>query len=298
MNTIPIPRPDHSALIPLATNACASPATKSAYAGALRAFFAWLPAGFPLSPNTVQVYRGYLSEEGKGAGSINMAMAAIKCLAREAASNGLMDQALADGIGRVRGVKILGTRAGNWLDADTARRLLALPDRATLQGRRDAAVLALVLGCGLRRAEAAGIEVQHVQPRDGRTLLVDFEGKGRRVGTVVMPVWAAAEVRGWLEAAGIEEGRVLRRVNKGDHIEGEDISPRGIYWIITGYASKMGIEMAPHDLRRTFAKLARAGGAPIEKIQRTLRHSSIVVTQRYLGTELDLVEPAGDYLGL
>ena len=67
---------------------------------------------------------------------------------------------------------------------------------------------------------------------------------------------------------------------------------------INGYARRLGVEVAPHDLRRTFAKLAHRGGAPIEQIQLTLGHASVQTTERYLGVQQDLTDAPCDRLGL
>jgi len=57
-------------------------------------------------------------------------------------------------------------------------------------------------------------------------------------------------------------------------------------------------KIAPHDLRRTFAKLAHKGGSGINQIQISLGHASIKATERYLGVEQDLTDAPGDHLGL
>jgi len=94
---------------------------------------------------------------------------------------------LAQAIARVPGVKRKGLRLGNWLDRDRAQRLLELPDTRTRKGTRDQAMLALLVDCGLRRAELAALRYEDIQQRDGRWVIVDLIGKGRRVRTVPMP---------------------------------------------------------------------------------------------------------------
>ena len=92
---------------------------------------------------------------------------------------------------------------------------------------------------------------------------------------------------------------VFRAVNKGDRVAGGGITPQAIYNIIVGYAEdlrKQGV--APHDLRRTFAKLAHKGGAAIDQIQLSLGHESIQTTEEYLGVEQDLTDAPCDHLGL
>jgi integrase len=173
---------------------------------------------------------------------------------------------------------------------------LKAPDTKTLRGRRGRALLALPIGCGLRRAEAAGLTFDHVQQRDGRYVLIDLIGKRDKVRSVPMPNWAKAAIDEWSSASGVSEGLAFRAVNKGDRVMGDGITPQAIYNIIVRYAEdlqKKGV--APHDLRRTFAKLAHKGGAAIDQIQLSLGHESIQTTEEYLGVEQDLTEAPCDH---
>ncbi len=114
-----------------------------------------------------------------------------------------------------------------------------------------------------------------------------------------MPSWAKACVDAWKAFAHLEEGFVFRRVNKGDNLMGEGVTPQAIRDIVNGYAEKLQNQgIAPHDLRRTFAKLAHKGGSPIDQIQLSLGHDSIQTTEKYLGVEQDLTDAPCDHLGL
>jgi integrase/recombinase XerD len=78
------------------------------------------------------------------------------------------------------------------------------------------------------------------------------------------------------------------------------LSAQGIYYIVRDAAKKAGLgTLAPHDLRRTMARLAREGGAPIEQIQMSLGHASVATTERYIGAQLQLRQgrAAGDFIG-
>ena len=99
--------------------------------------------------------RFHLEERGLASGTINVRMAAVRRLAFEAADSGLLSPELAAGIHRVKGVRKLGSRLGNWLTAGEASALLQVPNSQTLTGQRDPAILAVLLGCGLRRRELA-----------------------------------------------------------------------------------------------------------------------------------------------
>jgi integrase len=79
---------------------------------------------------------------------------------------------------------------------------------------------------------------------------------------------------------------------------GGAITSQTVYNTIAAYAERIGLRLAPHDLRRTFAHLARKADASIEQIQLTLRHASISTTERYLGTRQDLADAPSDRVRL
>jgi integrase/recombinase XerD len=141
--------------------------------------------------------------------------------------------------------------------------------------------------------------VEHVQQRDARWVIVDMHGKGGRVRTVPMPSWTKAAIDEWMAAAGFTAGRVFRPVNKGDNLAGESMTAQSIFETVKKYAAAIGVgNIAPHDLRRTFAKLAHKGRAALEQIQLSLGHASIQTTERYLGVRQDLTDAPCDHLGL
>jgi integrase/recombinase XerD len=177
--------------------------------------------------------------------------------------------------------------------------LLNAPDTSTLKGLRDRAILAILVGCGLRRSEAAALVVEHIQQRDGRWVVCDLLGKGNRTRTVPMPSWAQAAIDAWALAAGISAGRLFRAIHKGGYVNGEAMSDQGIADVVRTYAKECGFAaLAAHDLRRTFAKLAHKGGAGLDQIQLSLGHASIKTTERYLGVVQDLTDAPCDRLGL
>lgn len=278
-----------------------SPSTKRNYARALVDFLAWYRATGQsgLTRAVVQRYTATLQAENKSAANINQRLSAIRKLAREAAENGALPEATAQGILRVGGIRQEGRRAGNWLTRTQAEALLDAPPRDTLKGLRDRAMLAVFLGCGLRRQELATLTLAHIQQRDGRWVIVDLVGKRNKRRTVPMPSWCKALLDRWAAAAGLVEGCLLRPVNKGDRLAGEKMTPQAIYHQIIDYTATLGLgAIAPHDLRRTFAKLAHKGGAPLEQIQLSLGHASVQTTERYLGVEQDLTDAPCDRLGL
>ena len=284
----------------LVLDSLTSPHSKRAYEQALDVFQRWCvesgAAGFTRA--TVQAYRAALEAAGLSASSINIRLSAIRKLAAEAADNGLLAPEVASAVARVRGAKRHGARAGNWLTLDETERLLDLPHRATNKGKRDRALLALLVGCGLRRQELAGLRLEDIQQRDGRWCIVDLAGKANRIRTVPMPAWAKAAVDEWLAAAGFTAGLLLGSVNKGDRITGQGMSAQSIYEVVEAYGKELGAALAPHDVRRTFAKLAHRGRAPLEQIQISLGHASIQTTERYLGVQQNLTDAPCDHLGI
>jgi site-specific recombinase XerC len=246
-----------AAAIGMVLDSLPSEHSRRAYERALVDFFLWhRGAGRPqLSKAVVQRYAAELREAGMAASSVNQRLSAIRKLATEAADNGALDPQVANGIRAVKGARREGRRTGNWLTREEAQSWLSAPDRRTLRGRRDRALLAVLIGCGLRRSEAAGLTFEHIQQRDGRWVLVDLIGKRDKVRSVPMPTWAKAAIDEWSKASGVADRLVFRAVNKGDRVVGGGITPQAIYNTIVGYAGvleKKGV--APHDLRRTFAK--------------------------------------------
>jgi integrase len=224
---------------------------------------------------------------------------AIRKLAAEAADNGLLAPELAVGIGRVKSAKTQGIRTGNWLSQRQAQALLSAPAITTLRGLRDRAILAVLLGCGLRRSEVAALTFAHLQQRDGRWCIVDLVGKHGRVRTAPMPTWVKVAIDARASPAGVAEVYVFRSVNRADRVANVRLGEKVVWQLIKPYAEAAGVPgIAPHDLRRTRAKLCRAGGGELEQIQLLLGHASVQTTERYLGTNQDLVHAPNDAIKL
>ena len=151
--------PIGSRLKRLVLDSVSSPITRRVYNLGLDEFFAWYGReprpGFTKA--TVSAWRVALEARGLGAVSINVRITAVRKLAVEAADNGLLAPELANGITRVKGVASKGIRLGNWLSVQQAQTLLNTPDVTTTKGLRDRAILAVLLGCGLRRSEVAAL---------------------------------------------------------------------------------------------------------------------------------------------
>jgi integrase len=271
------------------------------YNFALDEFMNWCQlkrrAGF--SKATVSGWRASLEARGLGSSSINIRLSAVRELATEAADNGLLSPEMAASVLRVEGAKSKGVRVGNWLSLRQAQAILTAPDTGTVKGLRDRAIIAVLLGCGLRRSEVAAMTFDHVQERDGRWCVVDLVGKHGRVRTVPIPSWVKKAIDGWTNAAGVNGGRVFRPVNRADRPCGSHLGEKVIWQLFRTYSEQVGMPaLAPHDARRTCAKLCRAAGGDLEQIQLLLGHVSVQTTERYLGTRQDLVHAPNDRIKL
>jgi len=274
--------------------------SKDMYEKALNDFLDWYQdqGKTALTKAVVNEYKDHLKGLNYAPSSINQKLSAIRKLAVEASDNAMMDGQLALGVTRVKGVKSAGVRLGNWLTKDQAQKLVNSTDKTTLKGLRDRAILAVMIGGGLRRSEVAGLTFDHIQQREGRWVIVDLVGKGNRVRTVPIASWVKVAIDQWTETANIREGRLFRSINRGDNLSGDSMSSQAIQDVVKLYADKCGYGLSAHDLRRTFARVAEKGGADRRQIQQTLGHASSKTTDRYLGDFQDLTSAPSDFLGI
>lgn len=229
-------------------------------------------------------YRMHLESRNLSPGTINLRLGAVRRLAYEASDCGLLSADLAAGIRRVKGVKKIGVRFGNWLVAEQALALLDAPDPATLKGKRDRALLAVLTACGLRRHEAIELNISHIQRREEHWAIVDLVGKAAHTRTIPMPDWVKDRLDRWLWSAGITNGKIFRRVSRAGTAWGDGLTEKVVWNVVKSCAKKAGIEkLAPHDLRRTCARLCHASGGELDQIQFLLGHISVQTTERYLG---------------
>jgi len=282
-------------------NSLNSTDAKRGYRHAIEEFVDWYCSEPRLALNRIVVlrYRSHLESRQLAPGTINLRLGAVRRLAYEAADCGLLSADLAAGIRRVKGVKKLGVRLGNWLTAEQGQALWQAPDAQRLKGKRDRALLALLLACGLRRHEAVALTLHHLQQREEHWAIVDLMGKGGHVRTVPVPDWVRSELDKWLAAAGIDGGRLFRRVNKIERAWGDGMTEKAVWHIVKESARSIGLaKVAPHDLRRTCARLCHASGGELEQIQFLLGHVSVQTTERYLGCKQRIRSAVNDRIGI
>jgi len=282
-------------------NSLTSKSGQHTYDRAITDFVAWYCSEPRLALNRTVVlrYRMYLEQKQYAPTTINLRLAAVRRVAFEAADSGLLSPELAAGIRRVKGVRRIGVRVGNWLTPEQGKQLLASADRNSLRGKRNYAILATLMGCGLRRGELLALGVDAAQLREKRWVIADLMGKAGHMRTVPIPAWVKAAIDEWKEASGITEGAIFRSINRTGRVWGNGMTAKVLWEVVRNAASKAGItRLAPHDLRRTCARLCHLAGGELDQIQFLLGHVSIQTTERYLGCKQKLRNAVNDRLGI
>jgi integrase len=277
-------------------DAVTSTNSKRNYAKALDDLFVFA-AGRPLTRALLMEWRAAMDKLSPS--TVNVRLSAMRKLVTEAQRNGMLSAGEAENLAGVPNLREKGIRLGNWLTREQAKELLQVPDRSKLKGKRDYVILAILVGCALRRQELANLYIEDIQMREGRWVIADLRGKGGRVRTVAVPIWVKQGIDIWIAAAAIEDGRLLRPISKSGKLNGDALSDWAVWSVVEQSAKEIGIErFGAHDLRRTCAKLCRKAGGDLEQIKFLLGHSSIQTTERYLGSEQEIAVAVNDNLGL
>lgn len=160
-------------------------------------------------------------------------------------------------------------------------------------------MLAMLIGCGLRRGELLALRVDSIQMREEHWVIADLLCKAGHIRTVPIPAWVKAAVDEWKEAGRISDGVLFRSINKTGRVWGNGMTPKVLWEIVREAATRAGIErLAPHDLRRTCARLCHLAGGELDQIQFLLGHVSIQTTERYLGCKQKLRSAVNDRMGI
>ena len=269
--------------------------TRRTYRNALDDFTTWFDMknreGF--SRPTVLAYIDDLLERELSPATINIRIAALRALAKELQYGKYLNKEQADAIRDIKNIPDRGSKVGVWLTKRQAKKLLDTPDPKTLKGKQQLVILALFLGCALRREEAADLTCDMLRPINSHWAIVNLKGKGNKTRTIPIPPWAIDIIHDWQNATETREGKLLRAVGRYDHVSGDGISSQAIYFTIKKLVKAAGLpDLAPHSLRRTWAKAAYMQNAPLDQISLILGHASIKTTEVYLGLHgVDLENP-------
>jgi integrase len=219
--------------------------------------------------------------EKYSAATANKMLAALRGALQEAWRLGQMsaeDYRRAVDLAPVRSNTLLRGRALAAGEIRAIFRECAKDQRAT--GRRDAALLAVLYGCGLRRAEVVALSLEHYNPVDcSLTILV---AKGNRERLVYLPTGAQQALEAWLRVRGRDSGPLFLPVNKGGRILQARMADHAVRKILGRRARAAGVvAFSPHDLRRTFISDLLDAGADIVNVQHLAGHANVQTTARY-----------------
>ncbi len=221
-----------------------------------------------------------LTDEGKSPATINVYLSAVKGVAKEAWRKKLIDVESYQHIKEIKRIK--GTRSIKGRALDLAE-LNTLIDYCMAQdgviAMRDAAVVALVYGAGLRRHEAAGLLLSDLDVNEGTIKVL---GKGNKERINALHDRNLDIIQTWLDERGLAPGPLFLRARKGNRLVNEPISGQTIYDIIIRRYKEAGLKrLTPHDLRRTFATKLLENGEDVFLVQDLMGHSSVETTKNY-----------------
>jgi integrase/recombinase XerD len=209
----------------------------------------------------------------------NKLLAALRGVLREAMRLDLMSAEACARACDVRGVRGSRELAGRALSGAELERLFRACHVESNAGARDAALLALLYGAGLRRSEAVAVDLSDV---DAATGTVHVIGKGNRERSVPVPAEALDAFRAWLVRRGDAPGPVLYGVDKADRPNRRRLSDRAVASILERLLKRAGVaECTPHDMRRSYISDLLDGGADISTVARLAGHDEVTTTQRY-----------------
>ena len=282
-------------------NSLSCPDAQRGYRHAIDEFVEWYCSEprLSFSKTVVVCYRMHLESRHLAPGTINLRLGAVRRLAYEASDCGLLSADLAAGIRRVKGPKETWRQARQLVDRPAGASTLAGTRSRAPKGKRDRALLALLLACGLRRHELAELTFGHLQQREGHWAIVDLRGKGWSRSNHSRPGLGPRPVERLDKGGGIDAGRLFRRVSSAGRAWGEAVTEKLVWHVVKEFAAKIGVnKLAPHDLRRSCARLCRAAGGELEQIQFLLGHVSVQTTERYLGCTQRISSAVNDRIGI
>jgi len=192
-----------------------------------------------------------------------------------------------------------GTKAHIWLSQKQVADITALCGD-TLEGKRDWIVLGLLLGAGLRREELATLTFDALkqQPTKGGKVrdVLQVRGKGAKDRVIPISQKLGNHLREWRDIVG--GGYVARSLGMKKEL-GASMSAVAIFQLVNKYGNRIGVpDLAPHDLRRTYAQLGFEAGVAITQVSKLLGHANVATTQRYLNLDLDLQNTISDFIPL
>jgi integrase/recombinase XerC len=260
-----------------------SPQTRRTYRLALTAFLdftgkhpRWVQQGDVIG------YRRHLEILGRSPATIIQHLACISGYYDLCARRGLARNNPAREVERPQVQEYSGA---SWLSGEQTRLFLQQPDRGTIKGKRDYAILVTIILTGMRRAELCGLKARHISQRAGETYL-SYTGKGGVAVVRSIPERCWEAIQDYLIASGrqlADDSPIFTALTRDE--QERPLSPEAVRQIVVGYARKAfgdGVRVSPHSLRHTAATLLRRSGRGPEEVQNFLRHRRLETTKRYL----------------
>jgi len=231
----------------------------------------------PAVQENVAALRAVLIEQGARPASVNLVLSAIRGTMKDAWRLGQIDAEHLARVTDVPNVKSEQLASGRHVEAGEIRRLFEECGHDPV-GARDAAMLGLLYGCGLRRAEAVALELADYD--DGAVKV--RAGKGRKERFVYAANGARAAVEAWIAVRGSWDGALLAPVTKGGHVQRRSLSAQAVMLRLRFLAERAKVSrLSPHDLRRSFVGELLEAGADMSMVQKLAGHADPATTARY-----------------
>lgn len=247
-------------------DAIASPSTKRNYGTALENLFTFA-AGRPLTRGLLVEFRESMKTASPS--TANVRLAAVRKLVIEGQHSGFLTVNETEDLKGVLKMRQKVTHLATRLSDEQVTQMLAVPDRSTLTGKRDYCVLALLLGCSLRRGDLADILVDHVQEQDGQCFLRIAATRGSTARIAPVAVWVKEAIDAWRTAAQVDAGRLLRVISPAGDVLEEGLSQQSAWEIVLGAAEQVGIEGFDAADPRWF-RINRSSASRFHEVQRLL----------------------------
>lgn len=230
---------------------------------------------------TVALFRQYLGDmrtQNKAGATILRRLSSWRSFYRYICREGVLSENPLRRLGSPRREKKLP----GFLAEEEVNRLMEVPDRVSILGARDRAVLEMLYGTGIRVGELVGIDIGAV---DFKRAAVKVTGKGNRERIAPLGEYAAKALNTYIKRA-----RPVLMANRTGRVDalflnhrGERLSDRGVRWLIKRYAARAGLEpgTSPHTFRHSYATHMLDHGADLRVVQELLGHARLSTTQIY-----------------
>ncbi len=278
-----------------------APTSRKTYMVDTKHFAQWMAEQnlslFSLDRDNLVAYRTHLAETYAKSTALRM-WAVARRLLDEAVQRGILTKNPTEGI--------CGFKAGDdesphrALKREEAKLLLDAIDRRTALGKRDYALIMLLIRTGIRRTEAVTLTIGDLVMEQGYHIAIIQHGKGNKRGFAKLPVEVWQVINDYLVAAGREhavpEAPLFVSFRKGDHPQEKPLHPNQVERIVKQRAQAVGIAMSPHGMRASFITLAFEAGADLALVQDAARHKDPRTTRRNQKRRNNLHKNAVDFV--